>query len=67
MMAEYLSLIEQYRLLAKNHVPSELYRMARAEGVSRGHTFFLLRDLYNFNLAECQETMREVGDEPASP
>lgn len=61
------ALIERYRPLANTISPHALYSTARADGVSRFHTFILLRELYSFNLEQCISAMRDTGDDPNSP
>lgn len=62
-------LVEQYRPLAQSLAADELYRQARQNGVKQLDAFVLLRDLYNYNLAECQavEKRFKADSTPQNP
>jgi hypothetical protein len=59
MSADLRQLLEKYRQRAASLTPSELYRLARADGESKLHCYVLLRDLYGYNLFQCQEVQNE--------
>jgi hypothetical protein len=65
MNEEYKKVLNRYQGRTEGLDRQEFYKFARGEGVNRGHSFALLRDLFNFNLTECFEVMFACDDDPS--
>jgi hypothetical protein len=64
MDADLSQMIEHYRPQAAVLVPHELYRLARADGVSRTYAAVILRNLFGLGMSECVQVLRDCGDDP---
>jgi len=56
--------IERYRPQSSVLAPHELYRKARADGLSSSYAAAILRNLYGLGMSECVQVMRDFGDDP---
>jgi len=57
-------LVERYRPQGALLVPHELYRLARADGISSTYAAVILRKLFGLGMSECVQVMRDFGDDP---